>query len=247
MAIVTSQIRKTFLTSDRGPLEVLRGVSITCPEGQTTGLIGPNGAGKTTLLRILATLLQPDSGEASIGGLSLADKAQQVRGKISFLTHTAELYRRLTVRETLTFFADLHQLPKDFFQVQLARLSKELDLKDFLDRRGDRLSTGMKQRAALARAILHDPPVLILDEPTNGLDIVATQRILQFLRQRQREGKTILFSSHHLAEIEELSQQVLFLRDGRIVAQGTPEEILQSTGQPDFTRAVNFLYPPQTA
>ncbi|MCC5789064.1 MAG: ATP-binding cassette domain-containing protein [Opitutales bacterium] len=246
MSLIARKIHKSFVSSEGESIEVLRGVSLECARGKTTGLIGPNGAGKTTLLRILATLLQPDQGEAFIEGLSLRENPALVRRKISFLTNTAELYRRLTVRETLEFFSRLHGLPPKVFQQQLKRLTDELDLADFLDRRGDRLSTGMKQRAALARAILHDPPVLILDEPTNGLDILATQRILAFLRERQREGKTILFSSHHLTEVEELSQQVIFLGKGEILARGSLSEILETTGQATFSQAVNHLYPAST-
>lgn len=225
--IFVQDLRKTYHTRSEGTIEALRGVDFTCPAGEIFGLLGPNGAGKTTTLRILSTLLPPSSGKVRIAGADLHQNPAEIRRNIAFLTTSTELYRRLTVREMLHFFGELHGLSVTQRKQRLDTLTGLLSLGEFLDRRGDRLSTGMKQRASLARVIFHDPPVLILDEPTNGLDLLSTETVLQFLRQCRADGKTILFASHHLAEIEKVADRIGLMADGRLTLTATISELKQ--------------------
>lgn len=237
---------KTYPTRGEGDVHALRGVDFHCPAGEILGLLGPNGAGKTTTLRILSTLLPPTSGTVTIAGADLVREPETIRRRIAFLTTSTELYRRLTVREMLQFFGQLHDLPQNHLRKRLEVVTELLELGPFLDRRGDRLSTGMKQRASLARVIIHDPPVLILDEPTNGLDLVSTATVIDFLRACRAEGKTILFSSHHLAEVEKVCDRIALMNEGRIQLVAPLKEL--RTSQPDLeTYILELLKKPTPA
>ena len=240
--IEVRKLSKQYTSRREGVITAVKEVSFCCYPGEIFGLLGPNGAGKTTTLRMLSTLLRPTSGEAFLDQSPLSGPPLPILRKIGFLTAGTDLYRRLTVRESLEFFGQLHGLSGPDLKSRLQLLSDRLQLKDFIDRRTDKLSTGMKQRASLARVILHDPPVLILDEPTNGLDLLSVRTILTFLEECRKEGKTILFSSHNLAEVEKLCQRAAILNRGSIGLCGTLEEIRSRHPSGQFEEAVFTVY-----
>jgi sodium transport system ATP-binding protein len=195
-------------------------LSLSVPPGEIYGLLGPNGAGKTTALRMLAGLLQPSRGRALIAGVDAA--SLDARARLGFLSGSTGLYARLTVRETLRYFGRVHGLSAERLGHRIDMLSGWLSLSALLDRRCENLSTGERQRVSLARTVLHDPPVLILDEPTNGLDVLASRALRDFVRQERDRGKAIIFSTHYLAEAELLCDRIGLLFRGRLLREGTP-------------------------
>ena len=219
--IEIEEISKTFYTPE--PVRAVQGVSLQCQAGEIFGLLGPNGAGKTTLLRIVSTLLKPDSGTARIAGIDVSDSPARVRGSIGFLSTSTGLYERLTAREMIEYFARLQGVedPKAKTQALIDRLS----IGDFADQRCGQLSTGMKQKVSIARAIVHDPPVLIFDEPTTGLDVIVAQTLLEFIREARDEGRCVLFSTHIMSQAERLCDRFAVISGGRIRASGTLEEL----------------------
>jgi sodium transport system ATP-binding protein len=201
-------------------------LSLSVNAGEIYGLLGPNGAGKTTALRILAGLLVPTEGIASIVGRDVgSDEAKQ---HIGYLSGSTGLFGRLTPREILVYFGRIHGLSKSDIGERIARLSSALALENILDRRSEVLSTGERQRVSIARALLHDPPVLILDEPTSGLDVLASRFLRDFVRGERDRGKAVLFSTHYLAEAELLCDRIGFLHHGRLLCHGSPAEIRAS-------------------
>lgn len=192
----------------------VRDVSFTCGTGEVLGLLGPNGAGKTTTLRMLSTALTPDSGEIVIEGTNVASTPLIARQKIGFLSGSTGLYGRLTGRENIAYFGQLHGMSDAAIDAKIAELADILDLYSFLDRRCENFSTGMKQKTAIARAVVHDPKVVILDEPTTGLDIMAAQTVLTFIRGLKEKGVPVIFSTHHLDEVAELCDRVTVINYG---------------------------------
>ncbi|RDV25191.1 ATP-binding cassette domain-containing protein [Alteromonas aestuariivivens] len=192
----------------------VKDVSFSCNQGQVLGLLGPNGAGKTTTLRMLSTALKPDHGEIAIQGVNVVEKPLVARQKIGFLSGSTGLYGRLTGRENITYFGQLHGMQADAIEQRIAYLADLLELHSFLDRRCESFSTGMKQRTAIARAVVHSPEVVILDEPTTGLDIMAAQTVHTFIRQLKEQGTPVIFSTHHLDEVSELCDQVTVIDAG---------------------------------
>jgi sodium transport system ATP-binding protein len=215
-------------------LRAVDGVSFTCHPGRIYGLLGANGAGKTTTLRMLATLLKPTSGNALVGGHDVVAAPDAVRSKLGFMAATTALYGRLTARETIAYFARLHGMPEDLIPVRTEALSRELGLGDFLDRRVDKFSTGMKQRLSIARTVVHDPDILILDEPTLGLDVMTARNILRFVRDFRERGKTVIFSSHVMSEIQKLCDTVGIIHRGRLIAEGSFEALRAVHGGEDL-------------
>ena len=189
-------------------------VSFSCEQGQVLGLLGPNGAGKTTTLRMLSTALQPDAGSVEINGIDVLKTPLVARQKIGFLSGSTGLYGRLSGRENIEYFAQLHGVSKADVTSRLEELVELLDMASFLDRRSENFSTGMKQKTAIARAVIHNPEVVILDEPTTGLDIMATQTVLDFIRRLKEQGTPVIFSTHHLDEVSELCDQVTVIDQG---------------------------------
>ncbi|MBI4510950.1 MAG: ABC transporter ATP-binding protein [Deltaproteobacteria bacterium] len=206
-------------------VRVLTGISLEVSQGEIYGLIGPNGAGKTTTFRIAAGLLRPTAGTVQVAGVDVAAAPEQAKARLGFSTGSAGLYGRLTAREQLEYFGELHRMSAARLRQRIDEVAEALDLGRLLDRRCERLSTGEKQRVAIARAMLHDPPVLILDEPTSGLDVLAGRFLRDYVLRARDQGKAILFSSHYLAEAELLCDRVGFLHKGSLVREGRPLDL----------------------
>jgi len=240
--IEARNLTKTFKDKKRGVITAVNDVSFTCRPGQIYGLLGANGAGKTTTLRLLATLLQPTSGSARLAGFDAATEANQVRAHVGFLAASTALYGRLTAREMITYFGRLNGLADATIKERLNRLAAELDMRDFLDRRCDKFSTGMKQKTSIARTLIHDPAVMIFDEPTLGLDVMTARSIVKFVRDCRNRGKTVIYSTHVMSEVEKICDVIGIIHDGRLLTEGTLAELRQRFGETDmeeiFVKAV---------
>jgi sodium transport system ATP-binding protein len=219
--IEARKLRKTFRDKKRGEIVAVNDVSFRVEPGQIYGLLGANGAGKTTTLRLLATLLKPTDGSAVVEGYDVVRDAQRVRANVGFLAASTALYGRLTAREVIAYFGRLNGLSPAEIAVRTERLARELDMHEFLDRRCDKLSTGMKQKTSIARTLIHDPAVMIFDEPTLGLDVMAARAIVQFVRQCRDRGKTVIYSTHVMSEVEKLCDVVGIIHHGRLLAEGS--------------------------
>jgi sodium transport system ATP-binding protein len=229
--IQVENLSKTFTDPKRGTRHAVDGISFQVQAGEVFGLLGPNGAGKTTTLRMLATLLKPSSGTATLGGFDIVREPGRVREHIGFLSGDMGLYHRLTPRETLLFFAKLNSMERARATARIAALFTMLDMNSFADVRGDKLSTGMKQKTAVARALLHDPAVLILDEPTSGLDVPAARTIEAAVLAAKQAGKCVLYSTHVMEEAEYLCDRIAVISNGKLTAIGTMEELRAATGK----------------
>ncbi|MFQ5535843.1 MAG: ABC transporter ATP-binding protein [Gemmatimonadota bacterium] len=225
------------LTKTFGSLVAVDHLSLRVAAGETYALLGPNGAGKTTALRCLATLMRPVEGTVRVAGFDALARPLEVRRRMAFLAASMGLYPRLTARELVAYFGRLHGLEGEDLERRLNHVVEVFDLTDFQHRLCGRLSTGQRQRVALARALVHDPPVLILDEPTLGLDLISGGAIHAFMRRERERGKAVLFSTHQMEEVELLADRVGVMARGRLVAEGTPREIMEAAGAPDLTRA----------
>jgi sodium transport system ATP-binding protein len=214
-----------------GSIQALRGVSFNAPDGQVTGLLGPNGAGKTTTLRILYTVLRPDRGSATVDGYSTRTDAREVQRRVGALPDTHGLYPRLTARENIRYYGRLHGLKGRVLEQNTDSIVAMFEMKDIADRRTGGFSHGERLKVALARALVHAPQNVLLDEPTNGLDVMSTRNIRAFIRRLRDEGKTVLFSSHVMQEVSALCDRIVVLSRGQVAASGTAEELRQQTGQ----------------
>jgi sodium transport system ATP-binding protein len=224
-AVVVERLRKLF-----GRQPAVDGLSFTVAAGEIYGLLGPNGAGKTTTLRVLAGLLAPTDGVVRVADIDVAQDPRAAQAALGFLTGTTGLYGRLTGREALTYFGALFGLPPERVAARISALAGALDLDGLLDRRCESLSTGQRQRISVARAVLHDPPVLILDEPTVGLDVLASRFLRDYVRDERARGKAVIFSTHYLAEAELLCDRIGLLHRGRLMAEGPPAELRARAG-----------------
>ena len=227
---------KVFPDKKRGPVVAVDNVSLSCRPGEIFGLLGPNGAGKTTLLRLLSTILQPTGGTATVAGFDVVRESQEVRRRIGYISNSMALYERLTAREMISYFGALNGLTATEIKRRMEALFTELDMHDFADRRCDKLSTGQKQRVSLVRTILHEPPVLFFDEPTNGLDVLTARTIIRFIKRCRDEGRTVVFSTHIMSEVEALCERIGVIYQGCAVAVGTLEELRSQTGEQLFER-----------
>jgi sodium transport system ATP-binding protein len=214
-----------------GEVEALRGVTLSVPDGQVTGLLGPNGAGKTTALRILYGVVTPDAGRATVDGLDLATERLAAQRALGVLPHAQGLYPRLTAREHVRYFARLHGLTGAALEARVEAVLATLEMADIADRRTDGFSQGQRVKVALARALVHDPRNVVLDEPTNGLDVGATRAVRALLGRLRAEGRCVLFSSHVMQEVAMICDRVVVLGRGEVVAQGTPDELRAATGK----------------
>lgn len=228
--ILADGLTKVFDDRLRGPVTAVRGVSLSCPPGAVFGLLGSNGAGKTTTLRMLSTLLTPTSGAASVQGFDVRASPHEVRRQIGFVSGDTRLYDRLTPRETVAYFGRLYGLPEETIAARTAALFDLFALGRHADMLAQRLSGGTRQKVSLARALIHDPPALIVDEPTAGLDVLAGRVVLDLLSVLRRSGKTILLSTHAMGEAERLCDRVAILHEGRVLAQGSPAEVKIQAG-----------------
>jgi sodium transport system ATP-binding protein len=228
------------LSKDFGGRLVVDDVSLDVQAGEVVGLLGPNGAGKTTTLRMLAGLITPARGQALICGIDVAQRPLEARLGLGFLTASTGLYDRLTPRELLKTFGRLYGMRDEALAKRTEALGRELDLASFLDKRCGTLSSGQRQRVSIARAVVHEPAVYVLDEPTAALDPVASKAILDMVRDARSRGRAVLFSTHRMEEAEFLCDRLLFIREGRVVARGTARELQQNSGQASLTGA--FLH-----
>ncbi|NLN28899.1 MAG: ABC transporter ATP-binding protein [Firmicutes bacterium] len=235
------------LTKSFGSHIAVKDVSFDVRPGEVVGLLGPNGAGKTTTLRMLSTTLRPTSGTARIAGYDVVREPDKVRASIGVLPTDPGLYGRLTAEENLRFFGRLAGLSGAELERRIDRLLKWLGMDEHRKRRTEGFSKGMRQKIALARSILHEPPVLILDEPTAGLDVSAARTIIDFIQESKAAGRTVLFSSHYLVEAERVCDRIAIIADGRIRATGTPEEICREAGADTLEDAfLTLVYGEQT-
>ncbi len=222
-------LRKTF-RSRKGEVRAVDDVSFRALDGQITGLLGPNGAGKTTALRMLYTLMRPGQGAVRIDGFDPATDPAAVRARIGVLPDARGVYKRLTARENIAYFGQLQGLAPGVIAERTARLVEALDMGDFIDRRTEGFSQGQRTKTAIARALVHDPRNVLLDEPTNGLDVMTTRSLRHFLLALKAEGRCVLLSSHIMQEVAQLCDRIVVIAHGRVVADGTPDEIRAQTG-----------------
>ena len=220
-----------------GSVKAVDGVSFTARDGQITGLLGPNGAGKTTTLRMLYTLMQPDSGQVLVDGIDAAGDPVAVRRRLGVLPDARGLYKRLTARENIDYFARLHGIETPTMHARREALTDALEMRDILDRRTEGFSQGQRVKTAIARALVHDPKNIILDEPTNGLDVMSTRSMRAFLKSIQSEGRCILFSSHIMQEVAALCDRIVVINHGRVVADGSADELRARTGKANLEDA----------
>ncbi len=240
--LVAEGLARTFEDPGRGRVEAVAGVSLRVDGGVIYGLLGPNGAGKTTTLRMLATLLRPDSGSICIDGVDALADPVGARSRLAYVPAEAGLPEQLTARETVSLFARVQGVAAP--DRRAAELLESLGAGRYADTPCRSLSTGMKRRVVLARALVHDPPILLLDEPTDGLDVSGRREILDLVRRLAREGRSVLVSSHIMGEVEQLCDHLAIVAAGRIVAEGTVAELLAKTGTDDLGDAFMALVEP---
>jgi ABC-2 type transport system ATP-binding protein/sodium transport system ATP-binding protein len=228
--IQVDKLSRRFSLADGGEVLAVDEVSFAVSAGEVYGLLGPNGAGKTTTLRMLLGLLRPTSGQATVAGYRSSEFPDEVKRRVGLVSTSAGLYPHLTVREMLLFFADLYGVPVEQAREELERLSGLLGLTELLGRRCATLSTGQKQRVNLTRALIHRPPVLLLDEPTLGLDVLGSQVVAEFVAHLRHEGKAVILTTHRLDEAERLCDRFGLLHRGRIIRSGTLAELKAETG-----------------
>ncbi|MGL4551688.1 MAG: heme ABC exporter ATP-binding protein CcmA [Gemmataceae bacterium] len=246
MIDVTGLSRRFRLPSG-GEVVAVENLSFSVAAGEVYGLLGPNGAGKTTTLRMLLGLLRPSAGRATIQGFSSADQPDEVKRRVGLVSTSAGLYPQLTVREMLLFFADLYGVEPARAEQELEGLAGLIGLTGLLDRRCVTLSTGQKQRVNLARALIHRPPVLLLDEPTLGLDVLGSQVVAEFVRHLRAEGKAVILTTHRLDEAERLCDRFGLMHEGRLVLAGTLDELRASTGRTSLVEMfIDLVKPPPT-
>jgi sodium transport system ATP-binding protein len=212
---------KRFHDKKRGAVCAVNDVSFSCRQGQIYGLLGANGAGKTTVLRMLATILTPSEGTAVVAGFDVMKNPQGVRARVGFLSAATALYGRLTAQEMVEYFGRLHGLDEPTLRQRIDELFERLEMNEFRDRRCDKLSTGMKQKVSIARTLVHNPSVMIFDEPTLGLDVMAARTIVNFIRECRENGKTVVFSTHVMSEVEKLCDRIGIIHGGKLLAEGT--------------------------
>ncbi|WP_368562966.1 ATP-binding cassette domain-containing protein [Pseudoxanthomonas sp. UTMC 1351] len=234
--IVADDLHKSFKTKT-GKVTAVDAVSFEAHDGQITGLLGPNGAGKTTTMRMLYTLMSPDSGQVRVDGIDAAKDPIAVRRALGVLPDARGVYKRLTARENIAYFGELHGLSRAQIEQRTRALSVALDMDDILDRQTEGFSQGQRTKTAIARALVHDPKNVILDEPTNGLDVMTTRAMRGFLRQLRDEGRCVIFSSHIMQEVAALCDRIVVIAKGRVVASGTADELRQQTGEDNLEEA----------
>ena len=234
--IEVRDLHKSF-AAKTGTVKAVQGVSFNAADGEITGLLGPNGAGKTTTLRMLYTLMSPESGSVSVDGFDSVRDAEDVRRRLGVLPDARGIYKRLTARENIAYFGRLHGMSDADIARRTAELSKALDMDDVLDRQTEGFSQGQRTKTAIARALVHDPKNVILDEPTNGLDVMTTRGLREFLRQLRAEGRCVIFSSLIMQEVAALCDRIVVIAHGKVMAQGTPDELRAQTGEQNLEDA----------
>jgi sodium transport system ATP-binding protein len=244
--IETRGLTKRFHDKKRGEIRAVDDVSFTCKPGQIYGLLGANGAGKTTTLRMLATILEPSDGTAIVCGHDVIEEPEKVRANVGFLSTATALYPRLTAQEMVEYFGELNGIAGAELKKRVDEIFRRLDMNSFRDRRCDKLSTGMKQKTSIARTLIHDPQVMIFDEPTLGLDIMTARTIIEFIRECRQRGKTVIFSTHVMSEVEKLCDIIGIIHNGKLLAEGSLPELRSKYSENDleeiFVRVVGPHY-----
>jgi sodium transport system ATP-binding protein len=230
-----------------GEIEAVRDVSFVAPDGAITGLLGPNGAGKTTTLRMISTLVVPTRGSALVDGMDCVAQPLAVRARFGILSDARGLYGRLTARENIAYYGELRGLAPGAIHAAIERLGALLDMGDLLDRRTDGFSQGEKMKVAIARTLVHDPPNIMLDEPTNGLDVMTTRNLREVIRRLRETGKCVLFSSHVMQEVSALCDNIVIVAHGAVAASGTAEELLAASGRQNLEDAFVHLVGEESA
>ena len=232
--IHVEHLTKSFRDLRRGTVRAVDDISFDAEPGEVFGLLGPNGAGKTTTLRMLCTVLKPTSGVALIAGFDVSTQPERVREKIGFLSANTAIYDRMSAWEMVEYFGKLYALDGDRLRQRMEHVFDSLQMNDFRDVLGGKMSTGMRQKVSIARAIIHDPPVLIFDEPTLGLDVLVARAVLENVERLREQGKCIIYSTHAMREVEKLCRRVAIISQGRILANGLLEDLRQEHGQQDL-------------
>jgi len=227
-------LSKRFPDKKRGEIRAVDNVSFTCQPGKIYGLLGANGAGKTTTLRMLATILEPTDGTAIVCGHDIVEQPEKVRACVGFLSTATALYPRLTAYELVEYFGRLNGMDEPTLKKRLDDIFNRLEMNGFRDRRCDKLSTGMKQKTSIARTLVHEPPVMIFDEPTLGLDVMTARTITTFIRECRDEGKTVIFSTHVMSEVEKLCDTIGIIQSGKLLAEGTLAQLRDRYHEQDF-------------
>ncbi|HEY2459932.1 MAG TPA: ATP-binding cassette domain-containing protein [Candidatus Acidoferrum sp.] len=227
-------LSKRFQDKKRGEIRAVDNVSFSCKPGQIYGLLGANGAGKTTTLRMLATILEPTDGTAIICGHDVVEHPEKVRANVGFLSTATALYPRLTSQEMVEYFGRLNGLDESTLKKRVDDIFSRLDMNGFRDRRCDKLSTGMKQKTSIARTLVHDPAVMIFDEPTLGLDIMTARTITTFIRECRDNGKTVIFSTHIMSEVEKLCDVIGIIHGGKLLTEGTLAQLREKHAEQDL-------------
>jgi sodium transport system ATP-binding protein len=237
--IIAEHLRKTFpgKGKDKAPVVAVDDVGFEARDGEITGLLGPNGAGKTTTLRMLYSLMAPESGRIVVDGRDVAADPVAARRALGVLPDARGVYKRLTARENIRYFGELHGLSRAQVDTRIGALAAALQMEDFLDRQTEGFSQGQRTKTAIARALVHDPRNVILDEPTNGLDVMTTRGLREFLRQLRGEGRCVIFSSHIMQEVAALCDRIVVIAHGRVVAQGSADELRAQTGEDNLEDA----------
>ena len=218
-------------------MHAVRGVGFTARDGEITGLLGPNGAGKTTTLRMLYTLMSPDRGSVRVDGMDVARDATAVRRSLGVLPDARGVYKRLTARENIAYFGRLHGLDESTIAARVDELSRTLGMEDFLDRQTEGFSQGQRTKTAIARALVHAPRNVILDEPTNGLDVMTTRGLRAFLQELRAQGHCVIFSSHIMQEVAALCDRIVIIAEGEVRASGTADELRAQSGEDNLEDA----------
>lgn len=232
--IEVHELTKKYADLQRGEFTAVDGISFSAQPGEILGLLGPNGAGKTTVLRILSTVLSPTSGKAIVGGLNVQRDAEAVRRKIGFVSNNTAVYERMTAFEMVEYFGRLYGLSANAVKYRAEDIFDKLQMHEIRDRLCSKMSTGMRQKVSIARALVHDPPVLIFDEATVGLDVLVARSLLQTVAQLRDQGKCIIFSTHIMREVEKLCDRVAIMNHGRILAEGTLDALRDAHDEKDL-------------
>ncbi len=232
---------------DSPTIRAVDNISFECKPGRVFSLLGPNGAGKTTTLRMIATILKPTSGDIEVNGFSVNTKPKEVRESIGFLTGSTKLYDRLTPNEIIKYFADLYNVDPTTFKQRKEKYFDLLDMHDFAHKRLGKLSTGMKQKVSIVRTIIHDPEVVIFDEPTSGLDVITAENIIQLIKDCKEEGKTVIFSTHIMTEVDLLCDDLAIINKGKLLYNGTMNDFRTTMEASSLTGEFIRIIKAQTA
>lgn len=229
--IDAERLTKIYHDRERGEVVGARALTFSCQRGEIFGLLGPNGAGKTTTLRMLSTIIRPTTGTARVNGYEIQDQPADVRASIGYLPSGAGLYPKLTAKEMVWYFGRMNGVAKEAIEDRVEEVIEYLDMGSYAGVRCEKLSSGMRQKVSIARTIVHDPPVLIFDEPTTGLDVIVARRMLEYINQCRDQGKCVIFSTHILREAERLCDRLAILNEGHLLAIGSLEDLRHLTGE----------------